>query len=76
MRFLFILLLSFLLVPAYSKKVNAYLDPGTGSYLFQILLGVFFGGLFSIKFFWKKIKTFFYKKFFLPHTSKSDESLK
>lgn len=40
--------------PAY-----AYLDPGTGSYFFQILIGMIIGVLFSIKLFWKKIRDFF-----------------
>jgi len=36
----------------------AYLDPGTGSYIFQILIAVFLGGLFAIKLFWGRIKNF------------------
>ncbi|MCX5810117.1 MAG: hypothetical protein NTX36_12245 [Proteobacteria bacterium] len=38
---------------------HAYLDPGTGSYILQVLLAVVIGGLFSIKVFWKKIKALF-----------------
>jgi hypothetical protein len=40
----------------------AYLDPGTGSYLIQVLIGVILGGLYALKIFWTKIKLFF-KKF-------------
>ena len=36
----------------------AYLDPGTGSYIIQLLIGVLFGLLFTIKMFWGKIKMF------------------
>lgn len=41
----------------------AYLDPGSGSYLFQILLSFMVGALFSLKIFWKKIAGFFSKTF-------------
>ncbi|MBN2351734.1 MAG: hypothetical protein JXD23_04120 [Spirochaetales bacterium] len=35
-----------------------YIDPGTGSYFIQILIGVLAGGLFALKIFWKKIIAF------------------
>ncbi len=44
------------------KNVYAYLDPGSGSYLVQVVLGVVFGGLFMIKIYWNKIKSIFIKK--------------
>ena len=37
----------------------AYLDPGTGSYIFQVLVATLIGGLFTIKMYWQKIKDFF-----------------
>jgi hypothetical protein len=37
----------------------AYLDPGTGSYILQLLIGFLFGALFMMKIFWNKIKGFF-----------------
>ena len=40
--------------PAY-----AYLDPGTGSMVAQIVAASVFGGLFFIKSFWKKTIRFF-----------------
>lgn len=46
--------------PRYSY---AYLDPGTGSYIIQILLASFLGMLFSVKIFWVRIKEFFQKTF-------------
>ena len=45
------------------KKELAYLDPGTGSFLLQLLLATFLGGLFMIKTFWKRIKNFFSRLF-------------
>jgi len=43
---------------SFPRNAHAYLDPGTGSYLFQLLLAALLGGLFAIKLFWKKIKEF------------------
>lgn len=40
-------------------RAHAYLDPGTGSYLFQILIAALVGGLFAVKLFWGKIAAFF-----------------
>lgn len=39
----------------FQPSAYAYLDPGSGSYLFQILLAFALGALFSLKVFWKKI---------------------
>ncbi|MBA4320381.1 MAG: hypothetical protein C0412_18440 [Flavobacterium sp.] len=36
-------------------KADAYLDPGTGSYIFQIIAASIFGTLFILKSFWLKI---------------------
>ena len=40
--------------PAY-----AYLDPGTGSYLFQLLIAGLLGGGVALKLFWKQVAGFF-----------------
>jgi hypothetical protein len=45
------------------KKELAYLDPGTGSFLLQLLLATALGGLFMVKTFWKRIKNFFMRLF-------------
>lgn len=34
----------------------AYLDPGTGSFLLQVLAGGMFGGMFLVKRFWGQLK--------------------
>lgn len=39
------------------QEAQAYLDPGTGSYIFQILIGFILGGLVTLKMFWHSIKT-------------------
>lgn len=46
----------------------AYIDPGTGSYVIQVIIALLAGFLFSIKLFWKKIFNFFKKIFKRPDT--------
>lgn len=38
--------------------IFAYLDPGTGSYILQLAIGILFGVLFALKLFWNRIKLF------------------
>ena len=45
-----------------AQKSFAYLDPGTGSYILQVLAAVIFSSLFTIKIYWKKIKKFFSRR--------------
>ncbi len=59
--FNFITLLAFIML-VLTKNAYSYLDPGTGSYLIQILAAAIFGSLFAIKMFWGKIKEFFNTK--------------
>jgi hypothetical protein len=47
-----------LVVPA----ANAYVDPGTGSYIFQVVIGVFLGAAVAVKVFWRRIWGFFTRK--------------
>ena len=58
--FLYVIILFFLS----PKLVHAYLDPGTGSYLLQIIAAVFFTGLFMFKHWQKKIKELLRKLIF------------
>ena len=37
----------------------SYLDPGSGSFILQILIAALVGGLFVIKMYWKRISDFF-----------------
>lgn len=52
-------ILALLLFPTISQ---AYIDPGTGSFILQMIGAAILGGLFSLKIFWGKITTFFSKK--------------
>jgi hypothetical protein len=42
---------------------EAYIDPGTGSYVLQIAIAFLVGLAFSVKVFWKKISIFLKKTF-------------
>lgn len=41
----------------------AYLDPGTGSYVLQLLLATLFGGLFALRQSWAGLKLWFSARF-------------
>ncbi len=53
---LIIIFLSSLFFP---QKAYAYLDPGSMSFIIQIILAIIAGGIFGAKLFWKNIKSFF-----------------
>ncbi|HEY9068837.1 MAG TPA: hypothetical protein VIV61_01200 [Candidatus Ozemobacteraceae bacterium] len=46
--------LSFLII----SPADAYIDPGTGSYIFQIIVATLFGGLYALKLYWQQFKDF------------------
>jgi hypothetical protein len=50
------LLLLFSIMP---RNAHAYLDPGTGSYIIQILVAGILGASFTVRLYWKKIKSLF-----------------
>ena len=58
---------------SYQPKVCAYLDPGTGSFIIQLVLGVLFGSLLVVKLFWISIKGFFKKLFSIKRSTRKDE---
>jgi hypothetical protein len=60
---LFAVLSAVLFSVFFAPDAHAYLDPGTGSYIIQLVLAALFGGLFAIKMFWAKIAAFFRKAF-------------
>jgi hypothetical protein len=39
-------------------NVNAYLDPGSGSYVVQMIIAGFLGGFYALKLYWNKIINF------------------
>jgi hypothetical protein len=50
-------------IAVYSSDAHAYLDPGSGSYMLQILLGTLVAGFFAIKQYWHRLKYFFKERF-------------
>jgi hypothetical protein len=54
-------LLAVLALLVLARKAHAYLDPGSGSYILQILIAGLFGALFMLKVFWGRIVGFFSK---------------
>ena len=53
-----IIIVALILFAASVRPAHAYLDPGTGSYILQILAAGVLGGLFAVKTFWRQITTF------------------
>lgn len=65
---LYIILIYFCtLVPSY-----AYLDPGTGGSLLQIIVAAIAGVAASIGFYWQKFKNFFKKTFSIKKENKKN----
>ncbi|MCH7883539.1 hypothetical protein IIA95_03955 [Patescibacteria group bacterium] len=54
------IIFSFVVMPGLAL---AYLDPGTGSYIFQMVLAFFVGASFAVKIYWRKIRAFFGRVF-------------
>jgi hypothetical protein len=54
-----ILLLLTVVLLALPSTAHAYLDPGTGSYVLQLLLGTVLGGLLALGVFWRRVVAFF-----------------
>jgi len=73
-HFTAILVVLLLLCLILSQKAYAYIDPGTGSYIFQMIIAFLVGGLFAVKLFWKKIKGYFNELFFKGKRQEKDES--
>ena len=57
-RLLTIGFLVVLLCSAFPSFSYAYLDPGTGSYIFQLLIAGLLGLLFLLKVYWSRVKAF------------------
>lgn len=63
----------FVLLLMTSLNSYAYLDPGTGSYILQILFGAVAGGLLIIKTYWGNIKMYFSAKAKLKTNNKKEK---
>ena len=52
-------LLLALLILCFPRPLAAYLDPGSGSFLLQVLVAGLLGASFAVKRFWGSIKSYF-----------------
>ena len=66
------LLSGFILLLSY-QDANAYLDPATGSYIFQLLLAAILGAAVALKIFWSNVKYFFHNLFSKNTDAKPDQ---
>lgn len=48
---------------ASAQPAFAYIDPGSGSYLFQLLIGAMLGAGVAIAAFWRRVRGFFSSRF-------------
>ena len=53
------LLLLMIVVMGMATNASAYLDPGAGSYVLQIVVASLVGGVFALKMFFRHIASFF-----------------
>jgi hypothetical protein len=44
------------------EDARAYLDPGTGSFIFQTLVAMMVGAAFTVKMYWQRLKGIFGRK--------------
>ena len=47
----------------FPNSADAYLDPGTGSFMMQILVGAVLGGMVAVGVFWRKLTAFLRRLF-------------
>jgi hypothetical protein len=53
-------------------QAQAYLDPGTGSFIFQTLVAMVVGAAFTMKLYWHRLKDLFRRRPALPVETPSD----
>lgn len=56
----------------FTSEAHAYIDPGTGSYIIQILFGLFLGFSLLIKSYWRNIVIFAKRMF--SHDKNSEKN--
>ncbi|RMH09623.1 MAG: hypothetical protein D6704_00955 [Nitrospirae bacterium] len=56
----------------FASAAWAYIDPGTGSYLFQLLMAGLLGAVFAVKMAWRNVKTYLASWFARHHASDAD----
>lgn len=72
-KILICIVASLLLIVTFPGFAYAYLDPGTGSYVLQILIATFFGALYAVKKYWHQIKAYLSRSTPTEHIKIKDE---
>ena len=70
-RLFFFFISLYFVLPA---TAHAYLDPGSGSYFFQLIVAGLFGAAFVIKLYWKKITSWLSRFFSRKKNGKGRQS--
>ena len=65
-------ILTVILILCSVSKAHAYIDPGTGSYIIQVVIGVLLGAAYALKVYWEKVRAYFSKIF--SKRTKSDKN--
>ena len=60
LRFPIVLVIAVILC-ATVESAQAYIDPGSASFIFQILAAVIFASLFTIKLLWRRLSNFLHR---------------
>ena len=61
------------MIIALSTEARAYVDPGTGSYILQMVIAGLLGSFFTIKLVGKRIKAFILGRFFHGKGAREDD---
>lgn len=73
-KFLSVLVLVTVFYLASPSPTYAYLDPGTGSFIFQLIIAGLAGAAFAVKMYWSKIKAFFRREDTTDSTQEKEET--
>jgi hypothetical protein len=63
---------SLMLLLLMADSANAYIDPGSGSYVFQLLIAGFLGALFAAKGLWRNAKGYIIEHLRKKNTGQED----
>jgi hypothetical protein len=55
------------------RDVHAYIDPGTGSYILQIIVAGMLGAAYALKIYWTRLWLFLTSKFSSSQDSSTDK---
>ena len=67
--------LYFIVLYAFSNPAKAYLDPGTGSLILQMIIAGILSTLFALKMYWYRIKSFFKNIFNRETVNKKEDNV-